>query len=601
MIKKISICVLFIILGLFLSTNSIFASDEPESEDVTFSFFDVYGSDFFGGWVWSSHENTFKNNNNWEDVINFDYGDFTIETYGFLNGIHTKIFVPNNLEYLPDTSKASKIEIIEDYTTIETFYFDYLNDDDTVMYLLNDDGEIEDLSGYKDYSMSIQLIVDYNLGYDDRDSVKTTFDNNLEIFCPWEISYIPVTTPTPDDPNNDDQILSLPITGGSIFDGDFDMGSVTYEVDGYNVEFQIFYNGIYYLNYSFDNETDMSIFNNNFESFYYSYDDVKFIVINHGDQSMFTTRDWRAQTFVPYSIWNLNTNEIVTYQKTSVYLYMTVGDANHIVGYFYTDEFIIDRLMSVSTMFNYRWDPLIGSKSDWIPQIAVLEDTDRTDGTIDWRLQAASISATAAVIGAALPIPGVNLALFLVGSVSAAYFTAVGYEAVIDGNSLLSFSTNEIEEFSPTDSFKQEVNNKYIDSNTDFEGIDLDVFKMWKLDFGAYNVFGKTPEVDPDSISVIEMVYETNGNVYTISSDLINTHGSIDDFLDPDNDSTIFNPTPTQPSINNPLSDIAWYYYVIGGLGLYFIFKEFKLAKKPGLVIILLAIVAYILFTLGLI
>jgi len=600
MIKKISIFILFLIIGLFLSTNYISADEAPENEDVTFSFYDVYGSDFFGGFVWSSHENSFKNANDWEDIINFDYGDFTIETYGFINGVNTKIFVPNNTEYLPDTVKASKIEIIENYITIKTFYFDYLNDDDTVMYLLNDDGEIEDLANYKDYAISVNLIVDYNLGYDDRDAVKETFDNNLEIFCPWTISYIPTTTPTPDDPNNETQISALPITGGSIFDGNFDMGSVTYEVDGYNVEFQIFYNGIYYLNYSFDNETDMSIFNNNYESFYYSYDGVKFIVINHGDQSMFTTLNWKAQTFVPYTIWNLDTNEIVTYQKTSVYLYMTIGDANHIVGYFYTDDFIIDRLISVSTMFNYRWDPLIGSKSDWIPQIAILEDTERTDGTIDWRLQAASISATAAVVGAALPIPGVNLALFLVGSVSAAYFTAIGYDAIIEGNSLLSFSTNEIEEFSPTTSFKEEVNAKYIESNNDFEGIDLDVFSMWKLDFGAYNVFGKTPEVDSDSISVIEMVYETNGNVYTISSDLINTYGNVDDFLDPDNDSTIFNPTPTQPSVNPDIS-VAWYYYVIGGLGLYFIFKEFKLDKKPGVVILILAIAAYILFALGLI
>jgi hypothetical protein len=439
-----------------------------------------------------------------------------------------------------------------------------------------------------------------DLGYADRDNIETSFETNMTTYLPWTITYIPETTPDPENPNNTDQLDALPLTDGSIFDGDFDMGSVTYEVEGYNVEFQVFYKGIYYLNYSFDNETDMSIFNNSYESFYYSFEGGKYIVINHGDESMFTTRNWRTQTFIPYTIWNLDTNEFVTYEKTDVYLYMTVGDANHIVGYFYMDEFVIDRLISVSTVFNFRWDPLVGEKSDWVTQAAVLEDTSRTSTTIDWRLKAAAISTTAALVGAAVPIPGVNLGLFLVGSVSAAYFTAIGYDAIIEGNNLIAFSTSEIKSYTPTTTMRNEINQAYKNTDASFESIDLETFNLWKLDFGEYNQFGKTPEVDPDTISVIEMVYETNGEVYTLDSSVLETHGSVDGFLDPNNDSTIINPSPSTPSIPNSGLSLDWYWYVFGGFGIYLIFKGLKIDKKPGLALIIIAIAAYLLYILGL-
>lgn len=598
MIKKISVLLLMLSI-MFVTSASVYASDET-TPDITYDFFDVYGDDAFSGFGWGSSQNHFATPNNTEDIIDFDYASLIVNTHGVVDGVNQHVFVPNNEDVYPDKSKYSKVDIYNDSVLIDTLYFDYLDNDDEVMYLLNASGEVDNLSSYQGYSFQITLAVNASIGYAERDSLKSSFDNNLTSYLDFTVSYIPQTLPDPDNPNNDNQIDALPFTNGSIFDGDFDMGTVTYDVDGYNVEFQVFYKGVYYLNYAFNSETDMSIFDNSYESFYYSFDGGKFIVINHGDESMFTTRNWRTQTFIPYTIWNLETDEFVTYEKTDVYLYMTVGDANHIIGYFYMDEFVIDRLISVSTLFNFRWDPLVGSKSEWITQSAVLEDTSRTSTTIDWRLKAAAISSTAALVGAAVPIPGVNLGLFLVGSVSAAYFTAIGYDAIIEGNNLIAFSTNEIQAYTPTTSMRNEINQAYIKTDASFEGVDLDAFDLWKLDFGEYNQFGKTPEVDPDSISVIEMVYETNGEVYTLSADEIKTHGSVDYFLDPDNDSTIIDPTPSTPVTPSSGVDVEWYWWLLGGFVLYVVYKEAKLDKKPGLVVIIGIGILYLLFRVGL-
>jgi hypothetical protein len=146
---------------------------------------------------------------------------------------------------------------------------------------------------------------------------------------------------------------------------------------------------------------------------------------------------------------------------------------------------------------------------------------------------------------------------------------------------------------------KNEINLKYAEIDEDFTAIDTNSFPLWKLDFGAYDKFGNTPEVDPESINVISLSYQTDGEVYTLKADTIRTNATVDDYLDPNNDSGIFNPYPTEPSTGLNLPD-GWYWYAGAMVVGYFFINTFKKAKRePGLMILLLAIIAYVLYILG--
>ncbi len=406
------------------------------------------------------------------------------------------------------------------------------------------------------------------------------------------------------DPSNPDDLLLLPDTNGSIYDDIEDMGELSFfDVDGYSLNFTMDYDRRYFFDYTFSENTDMSIFENNYEAFYYTYDDQHFIVINHGDESMFTTSNWRTQTFVPYTIWNLDTNELVTFEKTSVYIYMTIGAANHIVGYFYMDEFVIDNLMSVSMLFNYRWDPLIGDKSDYIPYSVILENGAISEGNIAWQYKAAIISGTATAVATTLAviIPGgvvVALPLFVIGTAVTEYFLYAGQSYTGQG---IVGDVNQIEQYDATVEMKQEINDAYYRSDENFEGLNLDEFTMWKLDFGAFDKAFNTPEVDPESVDVIEMVYETNGQVYVLESEVLETNASVDPYLDPVNDSTIFNPGGLPADANPSIWNLDWYYYAIGALGSIVIYNALDLKKKPGLMVLLIGLAVFILYSMGMI
>ncbi|AUD62491.1 hypothetical protein BK010_02415 [Tenericutes bacterium MO-XQ] len=454
---------------------------------------------------------------------------------------------------------------------------------------------------------SITIVLNEALTMDQRERILNVFNNGgaWGSMLPGETYHLAVTANVVTvyvDPNNPGDLDLLPTTQGTIFDDVNNMADVFISnINGYEVDFTIHYDTIYDLRYTFSDNTDMSIFNDNYEAFYYTYEDQHFMVFNKGTSSLFLTSNWKTQAFIPYTIWNLDTGEFVNYNQIDVYMYMTLGDANHIVGYFYVDDFVIDRLMQVSTVFNYRWDPLIGNKSDWMPQAVVLEDTAFTQGNTSWQFDAVAISAssTAVLTAIAASIPGgqpIALGIFLIGSVVTGYFD---YLANSYPGSLIVGDTSEISRANPSPELKAKINQTYSNLDSDFTSIDTSTYPLWKLDFGAYDKFGNTPEVDPDSIEVISLTYQTDGLVYTLAADEINTNADVDDYLDPYNDSTIFNPYPTEPSDGISINTL---YYVIGAIaGYYILFDKMKIHKKPVLLILVILAAYYFLKTFGVI
>jgi hypothetical protein len=458
----------------------------------------------------------------------------------------------------------------------------------------------------KDIYYSITIVLNENLTSDQRQRILTVFNSGgyYGSMTPGETYHLAVTANVVSvyvDPTNPGDLDLLPTTYGSIFDKVNNMGRVHIdEINNNTIDFTIMYDNIYYLRYTFSDNTDLSVFNNNYEAFYYTYEGEHFIVFNKGDQSMFTHYE-RTDAFVPYTIWNLDTNEIISHNQIDVYLYITLGDANHLVGYFYVDDFVIDRLMQISTIFNYRWDPFIGAKSDWMTKTVILEDTQISEGNISWQFQAAATSlAATATLAAILGATGVGLPialpLLLMGSVVSAYFASTAY---LYPGDLITGDVSQIELANVDPELKTEINQKYTEVDQDFTAIDTNSFPLWKLDFGAFEKVGSTAEVDAESINVISLSYQTDGEVYTLEADSIRTNATVDDYLDPNNNSGIFNPYPTEPSTGITLPE-GWYLYAGAAVVGYFLINTFKRAKRePGLMILLLAVIAYVLYILG--
>ncbi len=615
MIKKIMLLSIFIALSMFMSLKIYGAYVETQILDISTQFSSWELKDNAG--VYMLESNRVKNE---AESIELQLDTvFTSSNLEFIDSDYDGIYDDPNpyynmynafvMSYGSETSRINLYSSETSTTLIGTHDMTYEAAEVTEFLFLNEGTMLDPdwtVNLEKDIYYSITIVLNENLTADQRQRILTVFNAGgyYGSMTPGETYHLAVTANVVAvyvDPTNPGDLDLLPSTSGSIFDDVNNMGRVHIdEINNRTIDFTIMYNNIYYLRYTFSDNTDLSVFNNNYEAFYYTYEDQHFIVFNKGDQSMFTHYE-RIDAFVPYTIWNLDTNEIISHNQIDVYLYMALGDANHIVGYFYVDDFVIDRLIQVSTIFNYRWDPLIGSYSEWIPEKVVLEDTQISEGNISWQLQGAATSlAATATLAVILGATGVGFPiafpLLLAGGVIAAYYSAAAY---LYPGDLITGDVSEIELANVDPELKNKINQKYAEVDEDFTAIDTNSFPLWKLDFGAYEKVGSTADVDPNSINVITLSYQTDGEIYTLQADSIRTYGSVDDYLDPNNDSGIFNPYPTEPSTGITLPE-GWYWYAGAMVAGYFFINTFKKAKRePGLMILLLAVIAYVLYILG--
>lgn len=410
------------------------------------------------------------------------------------------------------------------------------------------------------------------------------------------------------DPTEPSELEQLPLTTGSIYNKPNQMGKVTSQhLGGNSYEFKIVYlTGTYTLNYTFAPETDMSMFDEEKEAFYFSDGDDKFIVFNDGDSSILTTKNLR-ETFIPFTIWNLNTNEIVAHHQFNVYTYIKEGDANNYYAYFYTDEFIIDRLISTTVSMEYRYVPIIGSKGDWIPYFKVLDDTTVSGPTVGWELKAAAYATTATTIGAFIPI--IRWPALIIGTPLTIYLQGNAAQQLIDGKNLVSGSINQIARANPTPGLLSEIDGAYHRAYPNFTGMDLESYSLWRLHLGQFDkAFTKGVEInqefssidDQKGLNIISMKYMTNGIVYTIAGDQMNHQfnpGEMDELPDGWKIST--------PIFGNGLSSNITT-IIIGGVILLFAWQllrkgAFTDMRKFLTFLIIAAIVAILLSIVGVI
>lgn len=411
------------------------------------------------------------------------------------------------------------------------------------------------------------------------------------------------------NPEEPSYVDSLPLTNGSIFSNPNLMDDVDVLVNGNTVTFTINHDGTFYsFTHTFSVDTDMTIFNNNYEIKYYSHELNKYILFNHGSESMFYMNDFEnaltpdkyPSTFIPYTIWNLNTNETSATKTFDLYVYAKEEDSNNVFAYFYVDEFVIDRLISVTATIEYRYKSLIGTVGDWKTVSKILEDSNMNPGNVDWKFTAATISTTATVIGSM--IPGIGLPLLIIGTPISLYFQYLSYQELIDGNMLWTGAINEIEPVIPSTQLQQEVNSAYQTNYPGFIGIDTTgTFKLWKLHIGTFNKpFQSNIEFkDENGLNIIQFKYQTDGQLYTVAREDFNLH---------------FNPGELSEEEPNPIFDFNMfgkYTNVVLIVGVIVILllvlptveKGYKSASRvltnPKLMIIIALIVIGVLFYLG--
>lgn len=343
-----------------------------------------------------------------------------------------------------------------------------------------------------------------------------------------EIKIQRVTEVIPPEEMTYTSVGDLPATNKSLLNTTnvYDLGSVVFSnIVGRSMIATVNYNNDpKYVQFNLASNTDMSIFSNTNESYYYTIGDEKFILINHANESMFTSKNITKQNWINYTIWNLTTNEINTFDRYNTYIYVRNESANNVYAYFYVDNFVMDQLLSVSLAFRYQYKYMIGNPGEWQEVNTILEAgvSQHFDPT-SW--QADFLAGAAVVTGIGAMIPAIRWPVLLVGTVASIW---VG--STINTNPFQFGAIEQIQQAHLTVNELSLVNQELIKADPDFAGISNQL-NLYKLHLGQYNKpFATGIDIDNDyslennhkGINIIQFTYMTQGQIYTIDGKDIN-------------------------------------------------------------------------------
>jgi hypothetical protein len=404
---------------------------------------------------------------------------------------------------------------------------------------------------------------------------------------------------TPDNPPTDPEISvwdSLPITDGNPSNPIGDWGTVSYiNIDNTNeVSFSIEYKGITYPVSSFVVDGDLDFLSKQKDILYYtdSITNDRMLYINFGDDldsallnkvSFDNINVWSGE-----ALWNLSQEQIKVTDVLRVYNYIPeVGADGNVYSYFYMPDVPIDNLISVSSMLAYRyWDdgPLgVGDPTPGEIQYKNVTATRGETSTINptWvesTYKTAYI--TSVITGIATLtgiIPGYGWAI------SGVAFLVGGALNIADVGEFFAYDIQQIDHVIPDTSLTNNINS-YISETSFNDTFNPDTDKLYKLHLATLQD-GDEVQIINDLSNITQVVWETNGEIYVVEQTNIDNidWGGVGT-LEPDDG-----------------VDTNLILYIGIGIVALVLFKEFKLDKKPGLIIILLGIVAYILYTQGII
>lgn len=368
--------------------------------------------------------------------------------------------------------------------------------------------------------------------------------------------------------------------------------------DGNNISFNIEYNGITYPIVSFVMTGSLDFINKSNDILYYTHPDTndKMIYFNFGDtldSAILTATSYEDLTqWKGEALWNLTTNEVKTKNVLRVYNYIPdIDNDGNIYSYFYMPDVDIDNLISVSGMLAYRYwdDGLLGLANPEPGDInyknvsAVRGETSSSNPTwVEDAYKSSYLASSIIGLGTVAGIlPGYGWAIagasFLIGATL----------NIADVNQWFAYDIEQINNVMPSVALTNDINN-YISQKSDDEAFNPDTDKLYKLHLATLQG-GDDVEIMGDLSNITQVVWETDGEIILLESENIDNPswggpGTLE---------------PEDAQSNNEDTNLLIYIGI--GIIAVILLTSSNLQKKPGLLIIIIAGIIYILYTIGLI
>lgn len=430
-------------------------------------------------------------------------------------------------------------------------------------------------NGYKLKYYVNDIEKNYNILFQEKEFVLSNMNGlvGLELSDTLKVDVIEddsITTPDGKD------IEKLPLTLNDR------LGNVSFIVNEKNMEMIINYNNQEYrIKRVFSSTTDMTIFSESIEAFYQNKRGNPQIFINNDKNNrkylkdILTAGEDQKPAFIPHTIWDLKTNNLKKVETYKAYTYVKSNDKTAIIAYFYTDEFIMDKIISANIEYTFR------QKNSWIGDIfgnpykeweKVVWSYNNQDNlsyknmTFDWQNL--------------IPLWNVYVGIHR-GTTT--YVMPRIEEVDLD---------NTQEYYNVT---RAEINSQFSKLSKDFESLKTNKgYKLWAFalsqgkesslaNIEIYNNINDAK--DPNNLHIVEIVYETNGKLYTTIGNDMDLKIVVSDKL--------------KPTIDNKTLIIVGAFAVI--LLLVMVktnaFKSIKKFIGVLLGLAILAVIVYLLFT----
>ena len=432
------------------------------------------------------------------------------------------------------------------------------------------------------------------------------YDMSFGVRMYWETSGTIEIDPGAIDPSLGEDVWNdLPETTGSPSYPEKLWGRVdNIIVNGRLVSFDINYDGVKYPVMPFVVDGDLDFINKANDVLYYTdyHTGDRMLLFNFNEtlknsilnaRSFSEVTEWKGE-----ALWNLTKMQIKVTEKINTYNYIPEVDKDgNVYSYFYMPNVPMDDLISVTTLLAYQYydtslfDKVTVGDIQYKAVAAVRgESTSVNPSWVETTYQTAyitgalltTITAVATVAGW-IPVYGwaVAGAFFLAGGVVG------GALHVADVNEWFAYDVNQIEHINPTVAMANEINAYITSVGGANDQITTSTSNLYRLHL-ANLTDGDDVRVLNDLSNVTQVVWETDGEVYVVNEENI---ADID----------WGGPGTLEPDGISDSSDLTTILWVVGGIAALVMISNLKLDKKPGLLIIILAGVVYILYTLGII